>query len=1138
MRAHCINTVAHSFGFGGANAHAILESYTPNQPIPVLNDPCFMPFVFSAASETSLTRYLDAMRGYLEKHGTKVAPRDLALTLHSRRSRHRFRTSIAAASIAQLSRRLEEKAEQPAGDSAPKSGVAIGKQRVLAVFTGQGAQSARMAATLIENSPHCSKLIGDLERRLATLPSADRPSWSLKEELLTHDSARISKAYLSQPLCTALQILHVDLLRAAGIDFAAVVGHSSGEIGAAYCAGMISAEDAICIAYYRGLRSTLAGGLEGQQGAMMAVGTSFADAQELCNEDDFHRRVSVAAINASTSVTLSGDDDAISEMKIIFEDEQKFTRHLKVDKAYHSSHMVPCSDRYFQDLQSLAIRAKGATTPWFSSVDEGKQMSGEDTLRVQSQYWVANMAQPVHFMQAVQSACKGQGPFDVILEIGPHIALKGPTLQNVHEVTGQKLPYVGTHIRGDDAVTCLANALGQLWTQSPNVNLRSFEQVMSGQASFTSITGLPPYCWDHAKEYWHESRHAKAIRTRSEPVHELLGHLSVDSTDRGMRWRNILSPKEIPWLKGHALQHQAVFPAAGYVVAAVEAVLAMAKSKGLSVALVEITDFDIQKALVFDTEDSRVEFINILTDCRHNDRFMEASFSCSGSSLMQDIPLSVHATGHAKVIFGQGNALSLPPRSLSEPNLSKVNSDDLYESLAALGYQYTGPFRALSKVQRKLGHATGLIDKVQTQLSIHPAVLDAAFQSLLVAQCAPNSGGIWSLHVPRGIKVIRVDPFLCAVDMMKESPIAFDCIQSPDAWSMKGDISLYPAEAGVQHAMVQVESLHCVSFSRPTAHEDKKLFATQAWDVANPDAKLVVRDYESVAGLQDIGSVLERMSVFFLRRLEAGVPQSHPSRREGAYQHYFEYASHILACVREKKLPLWRQQWESDSSDDIAAACQPYLHIPDVQLLNKVGESIVEIATGQKAAIEVTMQGGLLSNMYESGLGFQEHTTFLARLVKQIVHRYPRMNILEVGAGTGGATKKIFEEITYKFVSYTYTDISSGFFESAQGLFSQQSHKMSYRTLDIGQDVRRQGFDVYSYDLVVASAVLHASMFDSSSPLTCLTPFSSNPEEYASECAPPSETRRLPGCYGTPSFPCCTHGYNLRRPTWMVVRRV
>lgn len=1009
--------------------------------------------------------------------------RDLAMTLHSRRSRLHYGTTVSAGTIQDLSRKLEEKCQNadqhPVGirPSIQHSGERSRKPEVLGVFTGQGAQSARMGAALIENSKACERIIDKLEARLDKLPVTDRPSWSLKQELLRDvHTTGVAHATLSQPLCTALQILQVDLLRAAGVEFSAVVGHSSGEIGAAYCAGIISAEDAICIAYYRGLYSDLAIGPNGQKGAMLAVGASYEDAQDLCSEDEFQDRISVAAINSSASVTLSGDKDAIDEAKVIFEDEKRFARILKVDKAYHSCHMARCSSAYIRALQKLGIQPLRATTSWFSSVEQGALMVADDSAGLEATYWNDNMVKPVLFMQAIEEAWKSKGPFDLALEVGPHPALKGPTLQTIQDLSLQEIPYIGVHVRGEDAVESFADALGFAWTHLASVNLSGYDRFLTGVSSYDLITGLPPYSWDHDKEYWHESRYAKAIRMRSEPHHELLGHLTPDSTDEDMRWRNIISPKELTWLKGHALQQQAVFPAAGYVVAAIEAAAAMVRVRELSASLIEVLGLDIGKALAFDGEDSRVETITALVNIQQSGQEIEAQFNFNATPNLHGTSLTLIASGRIRVLLGDGDVALLPARYQPEPCLHKVDAANFYESLEKLDYQYTGPFRALSGLKRKLGFATGYVAGKQSPMLVHPGVLDAAFQSLLLAYCAPNSGALRSLHVPRKIRAIRLNPLLCVADKKtKGAPIAFDCLQPQGVSALTGDVEMFAETDGTQHAMIQVEGLLCVPFSQPSAQDDRVLFSTVVWDVAMPDAENLPYDGEPTAEKTQLAYLLECMAIFFLRRLDRNVPKDHPARSRGLYVQYFNFASHILSRLEEGKLLANSAQWDHDSEDVLAAAYEPYVHIADVKLLKAIGDNIIDIATEKTQAIEIGMENDMLSQMYTHGLGFQESTNHLACLVRQIVHRYPHMSILEVGAGTGGATKKIFHEIGRTFATYTYTDISSGFFDVAQTMFPTQLDKMIYKTLDISKDVRQQGYSDLSYDLIVASAVLHAS---------------------------------------------------------------
>jgi hybrid polyketide synthase/nonribosomal peptide synthetase ACE1 len=329
-----------ALGFGGSNAHAILESYTPAQVKGAGDDKIsrslqsrpMVPFVFSAVSENSLRKLLHDFLDYMRRN-PQINLHDLAWTLHARRSAFSVKIVISASTYEALCSKLDEKLHEV--QDAPNSviGIRTGNRnrRILGVFTGQGAQWPKMGKELLEASSHAKAIVIELEASLQELPEPDRPSWSCLEELYRDpETSRMQEAVVSQPMCTLIQITLVTLLRAAGVEFSAVVGHSSGEICAAYAAGYLSAKDALKIAYYRGLYASRAEGPQGQKGAMLAVGTSLEDAEELCSHPDFEGRIGIAACNSSSSITLSGDAEAITFAKEVFEDEKKFARLLKV----------------------------------------------------------------------------------------------------------------------------------------------------------------------------------------------------------------------------------------------------------------------------------------------------------------------------------------------------------------------------------------------------------------------------------------------------------------------------------------------------------------------------------------------------------------------------------------------------------------------------------------------------------------------------------------------------------------------------------------------------------------------------------------------------------------------------------------
>ena len=1075
-----------SFGFGGTNAHAILESYElAESQTSQASAPCFAPFAFSASTDTSLKSQLKAYNEYLAKNPS-VNLQDLGFTLNSRRPLFPTKVAFAARTVEALSIQIQRHLESAQGSDGKEVGVRSSSSEapaILGVFTGQGAQYAGMAADLILNSDFASKCIDKLENSLSELAPSDRPQWSLKNELLADaSSSRVIEAALSQPLSTAIQILLVDILYEAGIRFKAVVGHSSGEIGAAYAAGFISAHDAIRIAYYRGLHSHLATGKDGVKGAMIAVATSREDAQELCAMDEFEGRITIAAVNSAASVTLSGDEDAVAEAKIIFNDEKKKATILKVDKAYHSRHMALCSDAYIKSMQFCGIEVQDLTNEgcsWYSSVYNQEITS--PFLQLKGPYWNENLVRPVMFSQALTTALE-QNPFvEAVIEVGPHPTLKGPANMNIQDVLARDIPYTGLLNRGEDSITALTDSFGYLWTRlgERTVDLAGFAGLIEGRVKGKLIKDLPSYQWDHDRVYWHESRISRAIRRRRDPVHELLGSKCPDSTAVHMSWRNLLRMKEVPWIRGHAIQDQTVFPAAGYIATAIEASWHLPASANAK--LIEIQDFVIHQPLVFNDEDLGVETLFSFVNIRIDETGWEASaqFTYHSAPGPESDSLTLMASGRLYLFIGTPSIAELPARAPREPNMVEVETDRFYASLAELGYGYTGPFRALSCLERKLGKASGLLtnpkaDHTTDPLMIHPAMLDGAIQAVILAYCYPNDGQLWSLHVPTSISRIRINPHLGALIAGQGVDLTFDSatIESSQA-GIVGNVYIFAPHH--ENALLQVEGMRAVPFTGATSKNDINVFSSMTWGPASLCGETTVGPYRASSEEYDLAYVLERVATFYLRFLDQTIAESHPARTTGAYVGYFNYATHVISQVSAGKHPYAKKEWMSDTLEHILSASKAFPESPDLKIMHIVGREMPQVIRGETTILEHLLPDALLDNYYSNALGFPQFTMWLSRMTAQLTHRYSHLNVLEIGAGTGGATKGIFKECDQFFSSYTFTDISNGFFEHAQDMFKDHADRMTFKVLDIEKDTRSQGFQDHYYDLIVASFVLHAT---------------------------------------------------------------
>jgi acyl transferase domain-containing protein len=622
-----------SFGYGGANAHVILESIDsylgqknpltrtiglPTNAIPTngaytngvqpnnvklngvggktnglhsnrvsctdaIEQELFV-LPVSAASPRSLQRLVQQIsRTISESHGAQTL-QSIAHTLTKGRDHLRHR-SFLLASVDGVKTTANEEIIGSTTDPLPFG----------FVFTGQGAQYAGMGKELLYHSQEFRETIHELDDVLQALTAPYTPSWTLEGTLLDDlETSRINEVTHSQPVCTAVQIGLVNLLRSWGIKPSAVVGHSSGEIAAAFAAGFLTTSQAILVAYFRGY----AVGQLRTKGAMMAAGLSFESAQALIESKGLEAQARVACINSPESVTLSGSSDAIETLLGDLQSQNKFARKLQTGgRAYHS-HMMEEVGQLYEDLLTplfhrtpkAECRVNGSDPVTFRTTEDVKMYSSvghrPDALRVMDSqsigaaYWRQNLEQPVQFSSALKSLVIDRKKVHMI-EVGPHLTLKGP-IQQIRKGIGldqKSLPYSSTLVRNEDSNFCIKTLAGTLFTRGYSL---AWDHVNAlGISSKHGPHKLKPrivyemanYPWDYSSDLnWSEPRASVELRSRKHMRHELLGTAALTGNGIDFTWRNILKPSEMLWIKDHKLEGQVVFPAAGFIAVAIEAV--------------------------------------------------------------------------------------------------------------------------------------------------------------------------------------------------------------------------------------------------------------------------------------------------------------------------------------------------------------------------------------------------------------------------------------------------------------------------------------------------------------------------------------------------------------------------------------
>ncbi|KAK4200776.1 lovastatin diketide synthase LovF [Triangularia verruculosa] len=642
-----------SFGFGGTNAHAILDDALHyletrglggrhrTRRLPVLSDVGTMPktdtielssisvpriFSFSANDATTLSILVQHFQPWLENASlTDDSLEELAYRLTEKRNVHEWRTFVVAATISELSEKVKSPLEPI------KASLAESRPRLGFIFTGQGAQWFGMGKELMAYLVFRNSVM-DAETYLQSIGCDWRAS-----ELMSHDlvsEARLSDTNIddpryAQPLCTVLQVALVDLLGSFGIVPVTVVGHSSGEIAAAYAAGAISRRSAWKLAYYRGLLSSILARAQSRgRGSMMAVGLSQDEAQQYIDELFQYNQtglesgiLTIACINSPSSVTISGDEDLVRQLQDMLTERNIFARLLKVPVAYHSPHMsaiAPC----YKDLigvidsgtkpASYISMISSVTKEWINLSELSK-----------AKYWVNNMVSPVQFSSAIEHIGRSSSnkrdrrkKLDLshrqfpsvthLLELGPHSALHQPVAQ-ILESIGSSIQYMSAIVRGKAATSTLLAVIGTLHCGGLNsIDLTKVSLVKNRYHDATAKTpptgpvlvklpSLPHYPFNHSKTHWSESLVSKNLRLAPQAYNPFLGSPVASFNPLDARWRNRLTLSTMPWLADHEINGEILFPAAGMWVMAVEALTQLIKTSNTDASAdVEIVGYELR----------------------------------------------------------------------------------------------------------------------------------------------------------------------------------------------------------------------------------------------------------------------------------------------------------------------------------------------------------------------------------------------------------------------------------------------------------------------------------------------------------------------------------------------------------------
>ena len=1078
--------------------------------------------VWSAADAKALKRTVEQQQAlFRDRIASNAAKLDqLAYTLASRRSHMLWRTSAIVPEAPSKSFVLTT--------SKPVRSISSGEAGLAFVFTGQGAQYADMGWDIIHQYPLFAQKLQQIDEIYKSFGC----KWKLLDAL--RDSENINRPEYSQPLSTAVQLALVELLKSFGIVPKAVVGHSSGEIAAAYAIGALSLDSACRVSYFRG---QLAGKLRvgaSSPGAMISVNLAEDEVPAYLEKlGAASVGVSVACVNSPLNCTLSGPEIAIDCVKKQADRDSIFAQKLKTGVSYHSSAMLAIADDYKQKIGCLKAASSISSIRMVSTVT-GKRVRASDLAK--AQYWVDNMVSPVRFSEAVTTLAQqsstlkpgSTGSITDLVEVGPTAALRRPVADTLAEAgsRSKEVRYSSVLYRRRHAVETTMELAGHLFSHGHPVSIAAVNQVEDKRPFLVDYPGYP---FDHSQKYWAESRISRDYRLREAVRGETLGVRVSDWNPLQPRWRNFLSVETDPWVVDHnvgpsntsvlisrltilrlinhlltlflQISDTVVYPAAGMLVMAIEAALqTVPTNRTIAGYFIKEARF-MSPIVVGESREDRTETIVELRPvqesyekdsarhevrgfCYRNKKWTEC-FSARIQVEYEDEASHPDIQKEKKLLCED---ILLRYEHAVEACARPVDSQVFYQNAADHGLKYGEWFKLLNEIHWD-GKTTAVarIDvkkpQFQTTSLVHPAVLDAIIHMLRASSQAFASAS--ATNVP-----VKIDnTWISAAGWQSPQTGSLRCLGTASGGRDSGEDGSIYVLSDDGNVLMSMGRIVSATVSRPDeASDPPKLLHKAQWKpqlsfldplqltevctrtpVFKDEATMLARhqDLTSVMNLA-LTRTLRDMTVEERKRL----PVSLQRHMEWIQRHVDTL---IPAQIDDPDNPISDAELERrlQKIDD--------MH-PSWKLHTDVVRELKNIIIGEKDPLEVLFESNL-ADVFYADMFAQICDARLVNFLELASHENPGLRILEVGAGTGGFTGHVIGTLQaleeknggLRFSEYTYTDISPAFFERAGERGKSLGSRISFKPLDLERTLESQGFEVGSYDLVVAGSVLHAT---------------------------------------------------------------
>lgn len=1037
-----------SFGFGGTNAHAILQEYVPADGREPLDDePADQAevLVISARSSDSLMSLARQYRQILDRD--EIGPRGLCSAAALCRVAHPYRLAVVGRSNEELGEAI---GAFLAGERNPGLFVspraAKARPRIGFVFSGNGPQWWGMARQVLAREPVFREAVERCDRELRR-----HGNWSLREELARDEaSSRMSLTEFAQPALFAVQMGLVELWKAWGVEPSVVFGHSVGEVAAAHVAGILDFEAAVRVIFHR---SRTQGETAGS-GAMAAVNLPAEQAQRLL--DRYPGKLMIAAVNSRDGVTVSGDSKDLDHLIADLEGRDVYCQKLRLNYAFHSHHMEPIREDLLNSLAGLPMRKPEIR---FISTVTGDEITTSD---LSVEYWWDNIRHPVRFADACELVADED--LDAIVEIGPHpvvasyvseaLAAKGKT--------AAVLPSLRRY--ADDRGTLLGS-VAALFTIGQSVR---WDSLYAGRRPEVR---LPAYAWKRER-YWNIAAEPRA-------VHPLLG-ASVNSPER--TWQQDLSVKCLPYLLDHRFEGTAVFPAAGFV----EMALAAGKEV-LGTDRIDIDQLDIHRALPLAEDTACTAQCQLSAD---------GTFHVSARPRRAEADWTLHASGKLRTI----ESAEPPPIDLEELMRSFGGTrapSEIYRLAAVRGLEYGPCFQGIERIWPGAGEALAEVRSTEsdtanrTAYQVHPTLLDACFQTVF-GLLGDDRGS-----EPAGWLPVRIGRFrlfrpcatraYCHVTIVQKSARflavdarVFDESGRPIAWIDR--LCFQEVRLGrTQDDQLQYV-LHWV--------RDPSAVDSAAADFFPSPASLAERFSAPSAtppgGDDDGFGTLEKLSLEWIRQ---ALLELAPDRRftvdqlieqGGVPARFGTLIERYLARLQRNG---WAEgagnEWElprrpgSESVPEVWRDAVPRLPACHVELLSiwRSGRRLAAVLRGEidprQAALSA--HAGKTGELFERGVTWRDRNRLLQEVCRQLLADLPKdqpLRILVTGAAASGVAPHVLGVLSGERIRCVLADVDEESLGSVEERFRRYPF-VECVACDLASDLTNHALAAEQFDLVV-----------------------------------------------------------------------